>query len=395
MTNYSKRFLTVGSLLRPANLLTYKNEIEHRDDITYPFYDDLPGYLDVEREAVKSIVDKQVAHGLTEISDGEFQRSLWHLDFAWGLEGIERQLAEEGYHFYEEDEDGHRHDFETRRDIGLRVTGKLSGKNHPFIEHFKYVRSLAPESVAVKHPIFSPGHLYFELLGQGAIGEGQYYSDLATFREDLVQAYREYVKEYAEAGGTILQIDDCVWASFVGGDDEIRLDSMDQADYSKFSKRELAQQLVDLNNAVADYAHEQGLKVYAHNCRGNYASRAFTDGAYTEVAEYFLARQHYDRFYLEWDDERAGSLEALAVFKDRPEVEVVVGALSSKTSTLDDEERAIRLLEEATRYIPKDRLYLSHQCGFASCDCGNELTEAEQWAKIDQGHDIAYRFFGE
>ena len=111
MTNYSKRFLTVGSLLRPANLLTYKNEIEHRDDIIYPFYDDLPGYLDVEREAVKSIVDKQVTHGLTEISDGEFQRSLWHLDFAWGLEGIERQLAEEGYHFYEEDEDGHRHDF--------------------------------------------------------------------------------------------------------------------------------------------------------------------------------------------------------------------------------------------------------------------------------------------
>ncbi|KAA9300503.1 MULTISPECIES: 5-methyltetrahydropteroyltriglutamate--homocysteine methyltransferase [Aerococcus] len=394
MTTFSKRFLTVGSLLRPKELLTYKNEIEKRDDITYPFYDDLPGYKEAEEAAVKDIVAKQVAHGLTEISDGEFQRSLWHLDFAWGLSGIDRYINDSGYHFYEEDADGNKQDYETRRDIGLHVTGKLSGKNHPFVDHFKLVKSLAPDDVAVKHTIFAPGHLYFELLALGEIGEGKFYSDLAEFRHDLTQAYKEFVKEYAAAGASVLQIDDCIWASFVGDEDEIRLDSLD-FDGSSFSKEELANQLIDLNNAVADYAHELGLKVYGHNCRGNYASRAFTDGAYTEVAKYFLARQHYDRFYLEWDDERAGSLSALKVFEDRPDVEVVVGALSSKTAGLDDADRALRLLEEASHYVSKDNLYLSHQCGFASCDCGNELTEDQQWAKIDQGHEIAYQFFGE
>lgn len=395
MTNYSKRFLTVGSLLRPQSLLKYKREIEQREDITYPFYQDLPGYQEAEQAAVKEVVAKQLEHGLSEISDGEYQRSFWHLDFVWGLQGIERFICDSGYHFYEKDEKGHKHDFETRKDIGLRVTGKLSGKNHPFIDHFKLVKSLAPDHVKVKQTIFAPGHFYFELLALGAIGKkDQYYEDLATFRQDLINAYQEFVKELAEAGCQIIQLDDCVWASFAGERDQLHLDSLN-FDYSNFSKQDLAQQLIDLNNAVADYAHELGLKVYAHNCRGNYASRAFTEGAYTEVAEYFLARQHYDRFFLEWDDERAGSIDALAVFKDRPEVEVVLGVLSSKSAGLDDENRALALLEEASKYIPKENLYLSHQCGFASCDCGNELTEEQQWAKIDQGHEIAYKFFAE
>ena len=103
----------------------------------------------------------------------------------------------------------------------------------------------------------------------------------------------------------------------------------------------------------------------------------------------------YDRFYLEWDDERAGSVKALEAFNNRDDVEIVLGFLSSKTNTLDDEKRAFDLLEEASKIIDKDRLYLSHQCGFASCDCGNELTEEEQWAKIDQGHRIAEEFWGE
>jgi methionine synthase II (cobalamin-independent) len=98
---------------------------------------------------------------------------------------------------------------------------------------------------------------------------------------------------------------------------------------------------------------------------------------------------------LEWDDERAGSLEALQVFVDRPKVEVVLGLLSSKTNSLDDEERVIRLLNEASKIIPKERLLLSHQCGFASCDNGNELTQDEQWAKIDQGQKLALAYWGE
>jgi methionine synthase II (cobalamin-independent) len=116
-------------------------------------------------------------------------------------------------------------------------------------------------------------------------------------------------------------------------------------------------------------------------------------GSYAKIANLFLKQLKYDRFFLEWDDDRAGSLEALEVFKDRPETEVVLGLLSSKTSTLDDEARVVRLLDEASKIIDKDRLLLSHQCGFASCDGGNELSEAQQWAKIDQGQKIAKKYW--
>jgi methionine synthase II (cobalamin-independent) len=117
-------------------------------------------------------------------------------------------------------------------------------------------------------------------------------------------------------------------------------------------------------------------------------------GSYIKIAELFLKQLKYDRFFLEWDDERAGSLDALAVFKDKPDTEIVLGLLSSKLNTLDDETRVIKMLDEASKIIDKDRLLLSHQCGFASCDGGNELTEAEQWAKIDQGQRIALRYWG-
>ncbi len=109
--------------------------------------------------------------------------------------------------------------------------------------------------------------------------------------------------------------------------------------------------------------------------------------------KHLLKQLKYDRFFLEWDDERAGSLEALAVFKDRPETEIVLGLLSSKTNTLDDEARVLRMLDEESKIIDKDRLLLSHQCGFVSCDGGNELTEDEQWAKINQGQRIAQQYW--
>ena len=156
----------------------------------------------------------------------------------------------------------------------------------------------------------------------------------------------------------------------------------------------MANEFIDLNNQVIAYAHELGLKVYAHNCRGNYQSRSASDGSYESIAHLFLEKQNYDRFYLEWDDERAGSIDALKVFKDK-KPEIVLGLLSSKTSGLDDEKRVLELLEKASTIIDKDRLYLSHQCGFASCDEGNELTIDEQWKKIDQGQKIAKEFWAE
>ena len=382
----SKRFLTVGSLLRPKELLEFKDEIRKRDDITYPFYDDLDGYKKTEDEAVAEVVKAQKDHGLVEITDGEFSKSLWHLDFVWGLHGVERYISDSGYLFRDKGNEGV---YETRKDIGIKFIDKINGKNHPFIDHFKRLKELAGD-VEIKQCIPSPSHVYGEQALFGGLNNNGYYDGNADeFEKDLKESYKDFLKEFKEAGGEIVQFDDCLWEIF--SDDNNN--AIVEQGGGKPSE-ELAYKFIDINNEVIDYGHELGLKVYTHNCRGNYESRSASDGTYESIAHLFLEKQNYDRFYLEWDDERAGSIEALQAFKDR-DVEVVLGLLSSKTNTLDDKERALELLEKASEIIDKDRLYLSHQCGFASCDEGNELTVDEQWAKIDQGQEIAAEFWGE
>ncbi|MDU2599359.1 MULTISPECIES: cobalamin-independent methionine synthase II family protein [Anaerococcus] len=384
----SKRFLTVGSLLREEELLAYKDEIKTREDITYPFYEDLPGYKEAEDKAVANVVTAQKEHNLVQITDGEYSKSLWHLDFVWGLHGVERYIANNGYFF--RNKDGSKEKYETRRDIGIKIVDKLNGKNHPFIDHFKRLKKLAGDT-EVKQCIPSPSHIYGELTLFIGLDGGYYAGNIEEFGKDLVASYKDFLKEYKQVGGEIIQFDDCLWELF----------SNDNHDFSFSSKKEkeeqqeeLAYKFIDLNNEVIDYGHEIGLKVYTHNCRGNYESRSMSDGSYESIAHLFLEKQNYDRFYLEWDDERAGSIEALQVFKDKDK-EIVLGLLSSKTNTLDNEKRVLDLLEKANQIIDKDKLYLSHQCGFASCDEGNELSIDEQWAKIDQGQEIAAKFWGE
>ena len=383
----SVKFLTVGSLLRNEELLKYKREIEDRDDIKYPFYDDLEGYKKCEDEAVKKVVEDQIKAGLVQITDGEYSKSLWHLDFVWGFHGVERFIRDSGYFFRENDSDDK---FETRRDIGIKITDKLSGKNHPFIDHFKRLKKYAGDRVEVKQCIPSPSHIYGELLNFKVLDQSPYESN-DEFAKDLKKSYKEFIDEFNQVGGEIIQFDDCLWEQFSKENKENQYDN-NKTDLDK--DLELANTYIDINNEVIDYAHSLGLKVYTHNCRGNYSSRNFSDGTYESIADLFLRKLKYDRFYLEWDDERAGSLDALNAFKDRDDVEVVIGLLSSKTSQLDDEKRVFDLLEKASQIIDKDRLYLSHQCGFASCDNGNELSIDQQWAKIAQGQDIAYRFWG-
>lgn len=385
----SDRFQIVGSLLRPAQLLHYKRQIEQRDDINYPFYDDFSGYEQCEAEATKAVVEKQIAHGLTVISDGEYSKSIWHLDFIWGFSGIKRYIAEHGYFFRDKDCCS---SYETRRDIGLRITGELSGKNHHFIKIYQRLKALAGNH-PIKLCIPSPSHIFGELSWSDNIGrQDSVYADVQALKAGLIKAYKEFVEEFAGIGGKILQFDDCLWEIFADDNTHSPFTgkSIDQE-----SVKSLAAEFIDINNTVIDFAHSLGLKVWTHNCRGNYSSRNMGGGSYGKIANLFLKQLKYDRFFLEWDDDRAGSIEAIRVFADRPETEIVLGLLSSKTNTLDDEERVIRLLDEAAKIIDKDRLFLSHQCGFASCDGGNELSEEEQWAKVDQGQEIARKYWGQ
>lgn len=381
----TSRFQLVGSLLRPADLRDYKTQIEHRDDIHYPFYKDFDGYQETELADIKAVIAEQKALDIPYLTDGEFSKSMWHLDFAWGLKGVERYIAEHGYPF--KDHDGNL--YETRKDIGIRITEELSGKDHHFIDIYKIVQAEAG-GAATKLTVWGPAHAFTEIaVFNGQVGPDQVYKTREDLKAGLINAYKEFLTDYKEAGGKIVQFDDCLWELF---DPANPVPFFPQDDPDALAA--LADEFVAINNAVIAIGHELGLTVWTHNCRGNYESRHAAGGTYEAIAEKFLRDQHYDRFFLEWDDERAGDLKALESLKDK-DVEVVLGLLSSKTTSLDDEERVYRLLDEASKIIPKDRLYLSHQCGFASCDSGNELAIPEQWAKIKQGQAIAEKFWAE
>lgn len=377
------KFQLVGSLLRPANLLAYKNKIEQRDDIHYPFYDSFPGYLETETAEIKKVIADEKANGIDILTDGEYSKSMWHLDFIWGLKGIERYIADYGYTF--KDHDGGQ--YETRKDIGIRITEPLSGKNHHFLDIYKLLKEEAGNT-QTKLTIWGPAHAYTELaIFDGLAGDDQVYKTNEELKTGLIKAYKEFLAEYKEAGGEIIQFDDCLWELF---------DESNPASFfadGNAALADLADEFIAINNEVADYGHQLGLKVWTHNCRGNYESRSASGGTYEAIAEKFLRDQHYDRFFLEWDSDVSGDLKALASLKDK-DAEVVLGLLSSKTTDLDDEERVLRLLEQASTILPKERLLLSHQCGFASCDSGNELAIPQQWAKIKQGQEITKKFWG-
>ena len=376
------KFQLVGSLLRPANLLAYKNKIEHRDDIHYPFYDSFPGYLETETAAIKKVIADEKANDIDILTDGEYSKSMWHLDFVWGLKGIERYIADHGYTF--QDHDGGQ--YETRKDIGIRITEPLSGKNHHFLDIYKLLKEEAGNT-QTKLTIWGPAHAYTELaIFDGLAGDEQVYKTNEELKAGLIKAYKEFLAEYKEDGGEIIQFDDCLWELF---------DESNPASFfadGNAALADLADEFIAINNEVADYGHQLGLKVWTHNCRGNYESRSASGGTYEAIAEKFLRDQHYDRFFLEWDSDVSGDLKALASLKDK-DAEVVLGLLSSKTTDLDDEERVLKLLEQASTILPKERLLLSHQCGFASCDSGNELAIPQQWAKIKQGQEIAKKFW--
>ena len=386
MMTTSNRFLTVGSLLRPEELLKYRDKIQVAEDISYPFYDYFDDYKGVEDQAVKEVVAKQAEVGIPELTDGEYPRSLWHTDFVWGVNGARRYITDHGYYF--RDKDNKESNYETRRDIGTTFDQAIDGKNHPFLDHYRRLRELAPDGADLKLSIPSPSHIYGENIVFDQLQGSYYEGKEEEFRKDLTQAYKDFLDDYKAIGGKTIQLDDCLWELFAEQDHPFIKNK------DNFEVR--PEDFIDLNNEIIDYGHDLGLKVYTHNCRGNYASRSFSDGTYESISDTFLKNLRYDRFFLEWDDEdRVGSLTALEAFSDRPDTEVVLGLLSSKTDHLDDEDRALSILEEASKYVDKDRLYLSHQCGFASTDIGNELTIDQQWAKIKQGQEIAQKFWGE
>lgn len=359
----------VGSFLRPAELK------EARAAHAAGQLDD-DALRAVEDRLIADLIRKQKEHGLKVITDGEFRRSYWHLDFMWGLQGVEHIELEHGYQFHGE---------ETTRG-SIRLTGKISGENHPFVDHYRFVKQFEETGIEARQTLPAPAQFLAELFrGGNATQTLRIYPDQEELIQDIARAYRTVFRDLAAAGCRTIQLDDCTWGMI-----------LDSGYWTKklakgFSLREEAERYLRVNN-LALAGRPDGVEINTHICRGNYHSTYASQGAYDPVAPYVFAQEQVDGLYLEFDDERSGGFEPLReVSADK---RVVLGLITTKTPSLEDKAEVIARIREAARYIPLDRLSLSPQCGFASCEIGNKLTEAEQWAKIDWVQEIAREVWG-
>ena len=206
------------------------------------------------------------------------------------------------------------------------------------------------------------------------------YPDQDDLKNDIVKAYGEVIDELYEAGCRNLQLDDCTWTLYADPD------MWKTFGLTEEKLKAICEEGVALNNAVLAYKKED-MVINTHVCRGNFHSTYANVGPYDPVAPYLFAKENVDAFYLEYDSDRAGGFEPLKFVPDNKKV--VLGLITSKTGELEDADAVIRRIHQAALYHPLENLCLSPQCGFASTEEGNKLTEQEQWAKLALIKEIA------
>lgn len=364
------RYDIVGSFLRPEELKVARAKRE-AGEITQ---EELTA---LEDKLITDLIGKQKKAGLKVITDGEFRRAYWHLDFMWGFNGVKEIELEHGYKF---------HNQETKPG-SLTLTGKISGENHPFVEHFKFVKQFEDENVVARQTIPAPSQFLAELFREdnGKVTRSFYPEDEELF-QDIAKAYRQVIRDLYDAGCRNVQFDDCTWGMCCDHD----YWTGRQKDKSVTVEGETAKYL-RLNNLAIE-GKPENLVLTTHVCRGNYNSAWAASGGYEPVAPILFAKENVDAYYLEFDDDRSGGFEPLKEVS--PNKKVVLGLITSKRPELEDKETIKQRIKEASQYVPLDRLYLSTQCGFASCEIGNQLTEEDQWKKIALVKEIAEEVWG-
>lgn len=362
------RFDHVGSFLRPDKLKEARSSFAN-GQITA---NDLEK---IEDECIAELIGQQKSVGLQAITDGEFRRSWWHLDFMWGLNGIEKRIVDKGYAFHGE---------ETRPETAV-LTGKLGGENHPFVKHFAFVQQYADEGVIARQTIPAPAQFLAELQrAENKQATEQIYPDSEELLADIAQAYQTVIHDLYQAGCRNLQLDDCTWGM-----------CCDTHFWSAFQGEGNVEGLGSLYLRVNNLALQnlpEDLVVTTHVCRGNYHSTWATSGGYDPVAPILFGKEDVDAFYLEFDTERAGDFTPLQhVAEDK---QVVLGLFSSKTGEHEGKEAIKARIQEASQFVSLDRLCISPQCGFASTEEGNILTEEQQWKKLAFIKEIADEIWG-
>ena len=364
------RYDVVGSFLRPKYLHEAREKFEagtlSAEELTK-----------TEDEAIRDLVKKEKAAGLHVITDGEFRRATWHLDFMWEFGGVSHQKAKTGLPF---------HDENAMIDDTF-LTGTISpAAHHGFVEHFKFTNALSDETTVAKQTIPAPAQTFAQFAMPFSLDNTRkYYKSDQDLIDDIACAYRAVIDELYEAGCRNLQFDDCTWPMTVDKSAE-EIWATDERGLKLIREKLLA-----ANNAVLE-GLPADLVVNTHICRGNFHSTYACSGPYDEVADYVLAQEQVHAFFLEFDDERSGGFAPLAKVPD--DKLVVLGLITTKSPKLEAKDQVIERIHQAARYVDLDRLCLSPQCGFASCEIGNKLSEAEQWAKVGLVRDIAEEVWG-
>ncbi|MDI2586331.1 5-methyltetrahydropteroyltriglutamate--homocysteine S-methyltransferase [Psychrobacillus sp. NEAU-3TGS] len=346
----------VGSLLRPENLLQARKDFKagtiRREQLK-----------EIETKEIKRIVDKQLEVGLELVTDGEFRRDWWHLDFLEHLNGFEGYVPEKGYQF-----DG----LETDK-YEVRNIGKISfNPDHPFIQDFIEFNKIVDGRAVAKQTIPSPNQLFHP-----GIRDENIYPDVEDFAKDIIKAYQGAIQAFYQAGVRYLQIDDVYIAGLSSPD----------IPYKEEERAFLIDLALRVMNGVLENKPED-LVVTTHLCRGNYQSTWAFGGSYALIAPTFFAKEKVDGFFLEYDDDRSGDFKPLAHIPNGG-AKVVLGVFTSKNGELENKENIIARVKEASEYVPLDQLSISPQCGFASTHHGNKLTEEQQWEKLKYIVDIS------
>lgn len=360
----------VGSFLRPKSVLDAREAVANNKSTP----DEL---RQAEDKAVAEVAKQQIANGLRSITDGEFRRAYFHLDFLQHLSGIEIKgqtglIRPHGF-----------------SPPVLAVTGKLGHPKPIQVDDFLFLEKTIGENGAAattKVCIPSPTMVHFR--GGRASIDIEAYPDLDPFFDDLARVYQEELASLYDAGCRFVQLDDTNLAYLC--DPEMRkLAAERNEDVSALPRKYAAL----INAAIAKRPAD--MKIGIHLCRGNYRSKWFASGGYEPVAEVLFKELDVDAYFLEYDDARSGDFAPL---RHLPAHKVVVlGLMSSKKNSLDDKAEIIERLKQAAEIAPQGlaQLALSHQCGFSSTVEGNELTEEEQWAKVRLEVEIAKEVWGE
>ena len=362
----------VGSLLRPKALLAAREEHD-KGWITRETL------RECEDDCIKKAVEMQAGLGLQGVTDGEFRRGSWHMDFLYQIGGVEK--TDRVLHISFKNEAG-TIEFSP---AAHRVAGKLTLDKTIFGDDFVYLKSVAPPGTTPKLTIPSPSMLHYRG-GRAAIDETAY-PEMDGFWHDLAEVYRKEIAGLAALGCTYLQLDDTSLAYLNDPGQRAYVTSIGgQGDTQHLTNIGL------INQALAN--KPAGMTVCAHMCRGNFRSSWMAEGGYDHVAEALFGELAVDGFFLEYDDARSGGFAPLR-FVPRGPKKVVLGLVTTKRPLLESKDDLKRRIDEAAKYVPLEQLCLSPQCGFSSTVEGNALSIEEEKAKLRLVVEVAREVWGD